>query len=377
LISLKIYKMKKLAAFILFFLAGSLFFAQEVKQGLVVVHVDPTGKAEFKQKIMMYHFLNGHYTGRTELLTVSGKKDGKDNIRTDLGINTLYNNRYLITGIGNIIDLKEKKVLFDGRANLLRCSNDSAIFYTNDIFKGKFYSVYNFKTNVYGEVKSLTFKPKVGQDVEFDKTTSPFKINLYPQNKPKVLLVGDAGYGQSGTKEGRVPDPPMYWLDNSNFVYSNFNKENTEISFFKVNVDSKSNTLVGKVAIKADAQNAQIQKVSNTQALFFIGSKQILIDVAANTVSDLQFTKPSDGFSYECKTNSYGHLVKLNDKDVGKYHFQPKNFKTENNIASLVKELVVGPESYQQGMAVWNANKQGWENVDSEDVLTLVGWVKE
>ena len=59
---------------------------------------------------MTYHFLNGHYTGREEILTVSGKKDGKDNIRTDLGINTLYKNRYLITGIGNIIDLKDSTI---------------------------------------------------------------------------------------------------------------------------------------------------------------------------------------------------------------------------------------------------------------------------
>ncbi len=368
---------KLLRSVFLFLIATTSSFAQDIKQGLIVVHVDPTGKAEFKQKIMVYHFLNGHYTGRDELITVSGKKDGKDNIRTDLGINTLYNNRYLITGIGNIIDLKDKKVLFDGRANLIRCSNDSAIFYTNDIFKGKYYSVYNFKTNQYGEVKNLLFKPKIGQDVEFDKTAPPFKINFYPQNKPKVLLVADAGYGQSGTKDGRVPDPPMYWLDNSTFVYSNFNKDNTEISFFKVNIDSKNSALIGKVAIKPETQNAQVQKLNNTQALFFFGNKQILIDVAANTATDLLFTKPSDGFSYECKTNSYGHLVKLNDKDVGKYHFQSKNFKTENNIASLVKEMIVGPESYQQGMAVWNFNKQNWETVDSEDVLTLVGWIKE
>jgi hypothetical protein len=377
LISLKTFKMGKLLHFILLLFVATPFFSQEVKQGLIVVHFDPGGKAEFKQKIMTYHFLNGHYTGREEILTVSGKKDGKDNIRTDLGINTLYNNRYLLTGIGNIIDLKDKKVLFDGRANLIRCSNDSAIFYTNDVFKGKYYSVYNFKTNQYGEVKNLLFKPKVGQDIEFDKTTAPFKINLYPQNKPKVLLVADAGYGQQGTKENRVPDPPMYWIDNVNFVYSNFNKDNTEISFFKVNVESKSNSLIGKVAVKPESQIAQVQKASNTQAIFFFGSKQILIDIAANTVTDLQFTKADHGFSFECKTNSYGHIVKLNDKDVGKYHFQPKNFKTETNIASIVKELVVGSESYQQGMAVWNFNKQGWESVDSEDVLTLVGWIKE
>ncbi|MCW3077394.1 MAG: hypothetical protein JWO32_2003, partial [Bacteroidetes bacterium] len=95
--------------------------AQDVKYGLIVVHVVPEGKTEFKQKIYNYHFLNGRFTGREELLVVSGKKDGKDYIRTDIGNTTLYNNRYFITGIGNIIDLKEKKVLFDGRANLVRC----------------------------------------------------------------------------------------------------------------------------------------------------------------------------------------------------------------------------------------------------------------
>ncbi|MGZ4089750.1 MAG: hypothetical protein ACXVNO_03465, partial [Bacteroidia bacterium] len=115
----------------LFFLFGIYnLYAQDVKQGLIVVHVDPAGKSEFRQKIFSYHFLNGHYTGRDEIITVSGKKDGKDYIRTDLGNCMIYNNRYLITGIGNIIDLKEKKVLFDGRANLVRCSNDSAIYYT-------------------------------------------------------------------------------------------------------------------------------------------------------------------------------------------------------------------------------------------------------
>jgi hypothetical protein len=308
---------------------------------------------------------------------VSGKKDGKDYIRTDLGNNTLYKDRYLITGIGNIIDLKEKKVLFDGRANLVRVSNDSAIYYTNDAFKGKYYSVYNFKTNQYGEVKNLVFKAKIGQDVEFDKSTVPFKLNLYPANKPKVELVKDAGYGQQGTKEGRVPDPPMWWIDGNNFVYANFNKENTEIAFYKVNCDSKNSTLVGKVAIKPEPNAATLNVLDSKKALVNLGSKQLLVDVGASSVTDLVFSAPSHGFSYEVKTNSYGHLIKLNEKDVGKAHFQSKTFKTQNNIAAMVKEIVMGAESYQQGLGVYNFNKQSFQNVDSEDVLTLVGFIAE
>lgn len=367
----------KTLAYLFLACVSSALCAQDSKHGMIVVHVDPSVKGEFRQKIYNYHFLNGTFTGREEIISVSGKKDGKDYIRTDLGANILYNNRYMITGIGNIIDLKEKKVLWDGRANLVRCSNDSAIYYTNDAFKGKYYSVYNFKTNAYGEVKSLTFKAKPGQDVEFDKTTAPFKIFLYPQGKPKVELVSDAGYGQQGTKEGRVPDPVMWWLDNTNFVYANFNKENTEVSFYKVNADTKASTLIGKTAIKPETATASISQVDAKKTIMLFGGRQILIDVGANTVTDLPFSVPSNGFAYEVKTNSYGHIVKKDDKDVGKFHFQPKNFKTEKNIAGMVKELVMGNESYQQGMGVWNASKNAWQTVDCEDVLTLVGFVIE
>lgn len=366
----------KFYTFFLFF-CGFASFAQDINYGLIIVHVDPTGKSDFKQMIYNYHFTNGQFTKREELLTVNGKKDGKDYIRTDLGTPTLYKDRYFITGIGNIIDLKEKKILFEGRANLVRCSNDSAIYYTNDAFKGKFYSVYNFKTNTYGEVKNLVFKAKAGQDVEFDKTTAPFKLFLYPPNKPKVELVKDAGYGQSGTKEGRVPDPVMWWLDNDNFVYAYFNKENTELSFYKVNVKSKTSDIIGKVPVKPESKAASIVKLNNKQTVMYLGGKQILVDVGNNTVTDLQFTVPSNGFSYECKTNAYGHIVKLNDKEVGKFHFQAKNFKTENNIAALVKELIIGEESYQQGLGVWNSAKQEWDRVDAEDVLIMAGWIKE
>ena len=364
---------------ILFFVLLNLDFlkAQDIRHGLIVVHVNPNAKGEFKQMIYSYHFLNGQYVARDELISVSGKKDGKDYIRTDIGTNTLYKDRYLITGIGNIIDLKEKKVLFDGRANLVRVSNDSAIFYTNDAFKGKYYSVYNFNTNQYGEVKNLVFKAKVGQDVEFDKTTVPFKLFLYPSNKPKVELVKDAGYGQQGVKDNKIPDPPMWWIDGNIFVYGNFNKENTEISFYKVNCEMKNSNLVGKVAIKTEPLAAVLNVIDTEQALINFGSKQLLVDVGANTVTDLVYSVPSHGFSYEVKTNSYGHLIKLNDKDVGKSHFQPKTFKTHDNIAAMVKEIVVGPESYQQGLGVYNFNKQSFQNVDSEDVLTLVGFILE
>jgi len=370
--------MKKFIILVFFlFFVPVIFLSQNVKQSLYVVHIDASGKSAFKQRIFAYHFLNGSFIGRDEVMSFDGKKEGKDYIRTDRGANQIYNNRYLITGMGNILDLKDKKVLFDGKAGLVRCSNDSAVFYTNDIFKGKFYSVYDFKAQQYKEVKDLLFKPKPGRDIEFDKTTSPFKICYYPVGKPKVVLTTDAGYGQSGTKDNFVPDPPLYWIDNDNFIYLHFNQANTELLINKMNVDSKVATLIGQVTITKEKIPATLTKINNTQLILWLGNKQIFIDLAASTVNIMDSSKPDHGFTYEFKTDPKGRVVKLNGKDIGKFHFETRNFSAGDNTAAFVQELIIGADSYQQGLMVWNFTKQGWEHVEADEVLTLIGWIKE
>lgn len=361
--------------FCLFFaLAGA---AQDLKQKLIVVHVDPAGGNQFKQQIFAYHFLNGTFTGRDELITVQGRKEGKDYIRTDIGRNTLYKNRYLITGIGNIIDLEEKKVLLDQRAVLVRCSNDSAVFFTNDIFKGKYYSVFDFGSGQYGEVKSLTFKALPGRDVEFDKTSSPFRINYYPVGASKITICEDAGYEQSGTKQNHSPDPPLCWLDNDHFVFGRFNRENTELAFYRLTIDSKTSELLGKVAISGAGDVAEMRSFSPGKLLVRMGSRQILVDCKAKTVVELTFTEPDNGFSYECKGSAAGRVIKLDNKEVGKLSFRPVNFTTGKGIAAVVKEISVGTESYQQGLVVWNSVNKTWSQVDADEVLSLVGWINE
>lgn len=349
--------------------------AQDQKQTLVVVHVDPAGGSQFTQRVMAYHFLNGYFTGTDELVTLQGRKDGKDYLRTDIGRNTLYNNRFLITGLGNIIDLVDKKVLFDGRAKLIRCSNDSAIFYTNDIFKGKFYSVFNFSKMEYAEVKALTFKAKAGNDVEFDKTGTPYKIIYYPTGAPKVILSNDAGVAQPGTALGQAPDPPLYWLDNTHFVHGQFSSDGKTISIYKTNVETKVVEALGTTSMSPEKRPAEIVAAGAGKLLLLLGQRQILIDPAAKNVSEQTYSNAGYGFSFECLSSSAGRVIKFNSAEVGKLHFNPSNFVTTTNAAALVKELSVGNETYQQGLAVWNGRDKKWINVEADNVLCLVGWI--
>jgi len=351
-------------------------FAQNnTGESLIVIHYDEGNKANLGQLIYRYNFVNNVYAGREQIMAVAGKKNSKDYIRCDVGQNTLYKDRYLISGIGNVIDLKEKKVLYDGSAKLVRCSNDSIIFFTNDIFKGKFYSYFNLKTNTYSEIKSLTFKAIVGQDVEFDRTKSPYKLLYYPQNKPKVVLMEDAGHGGVSSKAPKA-DIPIYWVDQNTFIFPNIKITDLEGSIVKYNLETKTSKVIGTFNSTANVP-ATYQLVNSVDCYieFYFKNKLYCINPAKETMLLSNYKEIDKNFSVEVEPKSTGRAVYYKGKEIGRNHFDMKNFKTSSNYAALVKEIIMGDESYQQGMSVYNVTKAKWETIDGEDVVALVGWI--
>lgn len=366
----------KILLHILLFVSALGFSQANVGESLIVIHYDQGNKATLGQLIYRYNFINNVYAGREELLAVTGRKGGKDYVRCDVGNNTLYKDRYLISGIGNIIDLKEKKVVYDGTGKLVKCSNDSIIFYINDIFKGKYYAYFDLNTSKYSEISNLTFKPIIGQDVEFDRTKSPYKLLYYPQNKPKVVLLDDAGHGGVSSKDKKA-DIPIYWVDNNTFIFPNIKITDLEGSIVKYNIATKTSKVIGTFNSTANVP-ATYQLVNSVDCYieFYFKNKLYCINPAKETMLISNYKEIDKNFSVEVEPNPKGRAVYFKGKDIGRYHFDLKNFKTSANYAVLVKEIIMGDESYQQGMSVYNVANAKWESVDGEDVASLVGWIK-
>lgn len=363
----------------IFVFIKSVGFSQSSKdESLIVVHFEADGKAELRQGIYRYNFINNVYAGKEKIMTVVGRKNDKDYVRCDKGENTLYKERYLITGIGNVIDLQEKKVVFDGSAKFIRCSNDSIIFYTNDAFKGKFYPYFDTKTNSYSEIKALTFKAIKGQDVEFDRSKSPYKLFYYPQNKPKVLLMEDAGHGgvSSTYKLGGIP---VYWIDNTSFIFPNVKVSNLEGAIVKYNIETKTAKELGTFNSTSNVQPIyRIEKSSNPNFVeFYFKEKLYMINPLKETMLISTYKEIDSNFSIEVQQKATGRAIFYKGKDIGKNHFELQNFKASVNHAAIVKELNMGDESYQQGMAIYVVEKAKWENIDCDDVVALIGWIKK
>jgi len=368
----------KFIVYILFILSFSAY-SQSASESLIVVHYDPAKKAELGQFIYKYNYVNNVYAGREKIMSVSGRKNEKDYVRCDKGENILYKDRYLITGIGNIIDLKEKKVLHDGSAKLVRCSNDSIIFFTNDIFKGKFYSYFDLKSNTYAEIKNLTYKPILGQDVEFDRAKSPYKLYYYPQNKTKVLLMDDAGHGGVSASNNKMYDIPIYWIDNDNFLFPNIKITDLEGSMVKYTLSTKTAKTIGTFnsTAKIPPTYKITRGISGSFVEFYFKDKLFLINPAKETMLQSFYKEYDAGFSVEMEEKAAGRGIWYKGKEIGKDHFDMKNFKTSANYAAIVKEIVMGDESYQQGMSVYNIYKGKWEAIDGEEVACLIGWIKQ
>ena len=91
------------------FLCCAVFgFSQNTGESLIIVHYDESNKANLGQMIYQYNFVNNVYAGREKIISVNGKKDGKDYIRCDRGENTLYKDRWIL--IKKIIEISEMKI---------------------------------------------------------------------------------------------------------------------------------------------------------------------------------------------------------------------------------------------------------------------------
>ncbi|MBS1634719.1 MAG: hypothetical protein JST26_02275 [Bacteroidetes bacterium] len=343
-----------------------------VHESLIVIHYNEADKANVLQDIYTYDFVNGVYAGRQVLLSVKGQKDGKDYIRMDNENNTLYNNRYLISQSGNIIDLRERKILFDGNGGrLIKCTNDSIIFYVNDIFKGKYYAYYDLSKQLYSSISSLTFKLIPGQDIEFDKRQEPYKLYLYPVNKPKVVLLDDAGYSSApGRKE-----PVVFWLDNSSFLFNYTNKGAADAVLMKYSIDSKSKQVIGSFTNTGETQPGIYG--ANDGVVLETNDNYYRVDLKTPAlVACKQIQYPFD-FAIDAQVKPNGRAISYKNQAIGTFHFNKKTFRTSERYAAFVKELQVGKELYQQGIAVWSKTKQQWLNIDAEEITAFVGWIKQ
>jgi hypothetical protein len=375
-------KIFRFTVFICTVLALSAFCFAQNKVSLIVAEYDDNAAVNHLQHIVNYTFVDGAMVSKEELLSIPTQKAGvKGNyIRFDIGKNRMYRNRYIVTGIGNIIDIKNKKILLEEKGEFVKFSGDSVIFYTNDIFKGKYYSVYNLATEKYQKIENANYNPLPRPSVEVDETAEPFVINAYATNGKQEVLVKDAGYGEAQPLIGENVKRkfPIFWLDNGFFLYANFSKSQHTASIYKVGTDKSVEKIADIDEIPATAENTSFEYDAAGNIIYTCGKGRFVIDIKKKKADPVIFETVGNNFYVESAENAkYGRAIKFESTETGKKWCRFDNAQTTNGYAAFQTDMVIGSDRYPQGVAVWNSTTKKWTNLDVSSLANIIGWISE
>jgi hypothetical protein len=350
------------------------------KTSLIAVEYDGNAAATQMQHITKYTFENGVMQKKETIMTVPARKNGKDYARFDLGNSTIYKNRYVVTSIGTVIDTKTKNVLSTDNATFVKQTNDSVVFYTNDIFKGKYYAVLNTEKGTYTKVENANYNPRPRPDVEVDETIKPFTITAYYINGKKDMLVKDAGFGEAQPLLGEDVKRrfPIFWINNTSFLYANFPKNQQMASIYKVSLNKAIEKIADITEIPATAENTSFVFAKDGSIIYTCGKGKFLIDVAKKKAEKIIAENIGDGFLVDADDNpKFGKTVKYESVEIGKKWCRTDNAKTIKNYVALQNDIVIGTERYTQGVIVWNTFTKKWLLLDTPSLVNIVGWIEE
>lgn len=352
------------------------------KVSLLVAEYDDNAAANNLQHLVNYHFVDGVMVSKETVISLPTKKAGVTGnyVRFDLGKNRIYRNRYVVTSIGNVIDVKTKKLLVAERGDFIAFKGDSIVFRTNDIFKGKYYSVLDLRTEKFGKVENANYNPLPRPDVEVDETTKPFSISAYGVSGKQDVLVKDAGFGEAQPLLGDDVKRkfPIFWLDNTSFLYANFSKNQQSATIYKVNINHAIEKIGEITEIPATAANAFFEFASDGGVVYACGKGRFAIDLKKKMVTKLVNQPIGNNFFLEADENpKYGRSILYELEVIGKKWCRLENAKTVSGYAAFQSEIVMGEERYPQGVAIWNTTNKKWTSLDITNLSDIVGWVEE
>lgn len=341
----------------------------------MVVAYDISGKEDLKQVILKFNFVNYIFAGKDTIMRINGKKAGKDYLRFDDGENTLYQNRYLISSNGCILDLQTREVLRDAPAKVVKLTNDSIIYFINDVFSGSYYSLYNLTTRQYSDISQPEFKPLAGQQVEIDQQVSPHKLIYFPKGKPKVVLMEDAGHG-GVSSIGKKAEVPIYWIDDNSFMFPNIKITDLEGSIVKYDLNLKTQKVIGPFNSNTTIPATfTFTKINSALVEFSFKDKYYLINPLKETMLSTYYKDFEYNYSVSTELKPLGRTIYHKGIEIGKNYFELHNFKASNNYAAIMCNIKMGGSVYKRELSVYSVFKAKWENIYVDHLVSIVGWI--
>ncbi|MCU0435585.1 MAG: hypothetical protein MUC87_19150 [Bacteroidia bacterium] len=297
--------------------------------------------------------------------------------RFDIGRNHIHQNRWLITGNGDIIDLIQKKTVVQTHDRFIHATADSLIFHTNDITRGKYYSVFHTRTGEYAQVTKPGWKALPGRDAEPDCSATPFRIYEYHPSSPKTELIADAGCGEDlSLQPGAKPSCPIWWLNQNEFIFPRFSEAGKTLEIMRFNAGTLQKTVLGTMKeVPASKLPFRFLQGENNQLLLYCGKGWFEINTTENTLAAQPRLNLGNDFSVSLETDPMkGNPIYYRSQTIGTYFCDPEMIYTAPGAIAFCADHVIGGQRFRKGIATWTFSTGMWKWVGDGDVAAVCGW---
>lgn len=362
--------MNRVRAFVgLWFLliAPLLVVGQNHGVSLLAVECEAVEGSCARQSLVRFRFRDGVLVSKDLILTSDTAQ-----VRYDLGENHIYENRYVITNSGDVVDIQNKELLHEGIGVYVATEGDRVIQYVNQTdIRGHFY--YDLKSHRYQRISGPnkwalpgTLSPDRTKSVDGGATN----IWLHRLGHKRKLL-GSGFFVQADMRVSFLSQPPFFWLDNTRILSQRNNGE-----VVVVEIDGTVTPIV-KIAVKEENLTAPyFFRDREGRIIYECCGESFVINLEEKSYKRNDW--PALGFGFDATNNSnpaHGHVIRYQGKEIGKVWASIWSAPTISGHIAFAYGEVGSNLRYPKGIKVWSEANGQWTTIDLKWLNQVIGWI--
>lgn len=349
------------------------------KVSLLVVEGLPGNRLADPQILVRYRFEKGIRVAREEIL-----KTPNSLVRYDLGNNMTYLDRYAITRWGDIIDIKDLKLLHEGNSERIGCDGNRVILrrqtgenpglYSYDLSQKKIEKLLpSDKWNlVYPEAHTLLAKHLLSPDgmksVSLGKNGTT--ITLHRLNQETKTLAGGMRSGVS-TMSSSDACTPMVWLDDETIL-----TQKTNGKLVAVNLEGTVSPLMDLPCKDLPLSPPKLYKDAGDR-IIYVCVKSYVIDVKNRKYWQQESYKFGHDFEMEkSQLPQAASSIRYRGEEIGRHQVNPESAKTISGHFAAFHAPTGKNPGEAAGVKVWSSLNGEWTTLKL-DWAEIIGWIDD
>jgi len=364
--------------------------------------------AEFKegdsqfQMLVAYRFDKGVLKSREVLLstpTVSTPKSGP-HVRYYLGKNHVHGKRYVISGNGNIIDIKARKALLAWGEDFVEAKGNALIFLKRTASSGRRYMQWNLGKEAWEPVEGGSPVPLPGLPspgrmyfLDIERSGDSSKIFLNHPVKGRNLIVEDCGEGTNlSVYSSSSSNVPAFWLDDKTFLYARYKRRekapvsdesfiasHASVGFCMVDIDKGiSRTVAALDSVPPSIRNGSFTRDPEGKVIFRSGKQEYAIDFQKGKATRQAYRSMGNGFTVESVLpQTRGRIIKLEGHEIGQVWFRSDYAACTRGYIATAYGKVGSNYNFPAGIQVWNEIARSWTRIGIHHMANIIGWIED